>query len=83
MPSTAFSSRVNRKLGNQQQQPRRSKKTALRLHFSTDSVTETDRPVTPRPASRSSVSTLLPAFARLRSTGAVTDLSFPDPGSSC
>ena len=48
--------RSNRNLGTKQS--RRSKKTALRLHFSTDSVTETDRPATPRPASRSSVCTL-------------------------
>ena len=50
MPSTT---RSNRNLGTRQS--RRSKKTALRLHLSTDSVTETDRPATPQPASRSSV----------------------------
>ena len=63
MPSTAPSSRVHRRPANQQ--PRRSKKTALRLHFSTDSVTETDRPVTPRPASRSSVRTFYQTRVRL------------------
>ena len=87
MPTTASSSRVsnrsNRKLVNQQQQPRRSKKkTALRLHFSMDSVTETDRPATPRPASRSSVCTLC-LFARLRSTEAVTDSYISRLGPDC